>query len=143
MSKNNKTISTTGPDLSRFFFSIEEAVSLVSTAIEKSETLRGKVLSLPMKGVEMSRVLNIWADVFQVNWIAGIPRQGDRDLEFLISDSEFSSTKILTEGASKYFVLDLKSSGIETELKASYSSRSAPQLTDNEIRTLITNRTYV
>ena len=115
----------------------------ISFAIKNSETLRGRVLSLPMKGVEMSRVLDIWADEFQVDWISGTPRQGDRDLEFLISDSEFCNTKILIEGSSSYFVLDLKSIGTERDLRASYSSRSAPQLTNDEIRSLITNRNYV
>lgn len=144
MSNTTKSVSTTGPNLSRFFFSIDEAVGLVRFAIENQEELRGKVLSLPMKGVEMSRVLDVWADVFKVNWVAGKPRPGDRDLEFLISESEFDRTKVWDGGSQTHFVLDLKNFKVGVgDLNTSYSSRSAPQLTDDEIRSLITSRTHI
>jgi len=97
-----------------------------------------------MKGVEMSRVLDVWADVFKVNWVAGKPRPGDRDLEFLISESEFDRTKVWDGGSQTHFVLDLKNFKVGVgDLNTSYSSRSAPQLTDDEIRSLITSRTHI
>jgi len=140
MLKEKNHITTTGPEMSRYFFSVVEAVELVSAAINNRDLVAGKILSLPMKGTEIKRILDVWTKLVGATWSLGERRQGDRDLEYLISESEGENTiKIQVEGKD-YFLLDLKTTSANPNgLGTLYSSRNAVQYTDIEIESLITN----
>ena len=128
----------------RFFFSIEEAVNLVFTALRNNELLGGKVLSLPMKGSIMSRILEVWCQEFEVSSISGESRPGDRRYELLIGGNELSITRQTILDSKSYLLIDPtnKFDGLITDgiyLHEEYTSENAPQLDTEEIRILIRN----
>lgn len=139
MTRQQNHIVSTGPDMHRFFFSVRQAVELVSTAINDTSSLDGKILTLPMKGARIERVLDIWSDIFGNTWERGVSRFGDRVFENLIGDNELDKTFRISRDGQDYFVIDPKLQ-LETRVMTSaYSSINSPQLTDDEIRSLINN----
>ncbi len=140
MTNSEKHVVSTGPEMSRFFFSIDDAVRLIEDSINFQEQLYGKILSIPMKGVKVSRILDIWCKHFKCDWSVGEIRSGDRPLEYLISEQEKLKTKNITLGENDYFLLDPKSAEEYKDLETSYSSLSASQFNDEEILDLILNK---
>jgi FlaA1/EpsC-like NDP-sugar epimerase len=139
LTEKNHIVST-GADMSRFFFSVNDAVKLVGTAVENMEIVGGRILSLPMKGTELSRVLDVWTNMTGATWSRGDRRAGDRELEYLLSEDEGNSTKRIQISDGTYFLLDPKVVGsIENSFGNEFSSRSAEQFTDREIEELIIN----
>ena len=139
MLEGQNEIVTTGPDMSRFFFSIYDAVRLVSTAVT-SQDVYGKILSLPMKGVYIHRVLDAFTKQSNSSWRLGDRREGDRNLEFLISDFESVSTVPIVINDQNYFMLSLDGKELVGHLPQAYSSINAEQLSDEEITTLVNHR---
>jgi UDP-N-acetylglucosamine 4,6-dehydratase len=138
MLEDKNHIVSTGPDMSRFFFSVSEAVTLVHAALDNMDVVEGKVLSLPMKGTELQRILNIWVTSMNATWSLGERRPGDRDLEYLLSEAEAEVTKRIELSGRPYFLLDPKQkTPIEDRLLGAFSSRSAEQFTDLELKELI------
>ncbi len=136
LSEKGKII-TTGPDMSRFFFPVTDAVGLIEKAIRHEDLVKGKVLSLPMQGAEVRRILDLWTKESGTTWEVGQRRPGDRDLEYLIADTEKSkTTRILLDG-DDFFLLDLNAHAVENSLKEEYSSRTAIQLSDSQILNLV------
>lgn len=140
MLMENNHIVSTGPDMSRFFFSVSDAVTLVETAVNNMEKVGGKILSLPMKGTELSRILDVWTAISGASWSTGIRRPGDRELEFLLSRDEGQTTQRTDISGKSYFLLDPKIIGsVANSVGEEFSSRSADQLTDSEIEEIILN----
>lgn len=140
MTNNDGHIISTGPEMSRFFFSIDDAVRLIRDSIDFQDELYGKILSIPMKGVEVSRILDVWCSEFNCDWSPGEVRSGDRELEYLISDQEKSKTKIKSYNNQDYFVLSPKTDKLHQELATNYSSLNAEQYNNDEIKQLILNK---
>lgn len=138
MSFEKKQIFSTGPNMFRFFFSVQDAVSLVLTALNNVDVLRGKVLSAPMKGARISRVLDVWSTIYKVPWSASEKRFGDREFELLISENELTRTKHIELNGRPFFQLSLhEESSEKQELHSVYSSATAPQLNNDELASLI------
>ena len=140
MANNSQVIESTGPDMSRFLFSINDAVNLVKTSLNNSEIVSGKILSYPMKGVKFQRILDEFCEIYNTNWKPIESRKGDRPYELLISETESSYTKEIELQKKKYFLLDEKRREESTDLKEAYSSISCEQLNTEEIRKLILER---
>ncbi len=140
MATNETVIKSTGPTMSRFFFSITDAVNLVKTSLENFEIVSGKILSYPMKGVKIERILEEFCEIYKTKWKAVESRKGDRPYELLISETESSYTKEIEIQNKKYFLLDEKERGESKDLKQAYSSISCEQLNTEEIRKLILER---
>lgn len=137
LNEKNHIIST-GPDMSRFFFSVSDAVTLVSAAIDNMELVSGKILSLPMKGTELRRILDVWTSLVGSTWSLGDRRPGDRELEYLLSKHEGERTTRIEISGKPYFLMDPKStSTIENSISSEFSSKSAEQFTDSELQELI------
>ncbi len=137
MAKSKSLIKSTGPDMSRFFFSIYDAVNLVRTSIENFDLVNGKILSYPMKGVTISNVLDEFCKIYESEWETTESRKGDRPFELLISDSEASYTEKISIDNLDYFLLDEKGRTNHSDLVSSYSSTNCEQLSSEEIRELI------
>jgi UDP-N-acetylglucosamine 4,6-dehydratase len=120
MLREGGLIETTGPEMYRFFFTIEEAVDLVITAMQNIPELGGLTLSRPMKAAKMRRILEIWTRLAGGSYRVIAARPGDRTEEFLIGAAELNRCRT-TDGS----------------LPEPVSSRNAPQLTDEEIIALI------
>lgn len=93
-----------------------------------------------MKGVEVSRILDVWCSEFNCDWSPGEVRSGDRELEYLISDQEKSKTKVKSYNNQDYFVLSPKTDKLHQELATNYSSLNAEQYNNDEIKQLILNK---
>ena len=86
MYKKNKTILTTGPYMRRFFFSVNEAVSLIDQALKLKNKLNGKILSAEMKSAKMIDFLKVWTKRFGGKYKIIQSRKGDRQDEYLIGE---------------------------------------------------------
>ena len=139
LNEKNHIIST-GPNMSRFFFSVSDAVTLVCAAIDNMELVSGKILSLPMKGTELRRILDVWTNLTGTTWSLGDRRPGDRELEFLLSKDEGQTTSEIKLSNQPYFLLDPKSTtSISGAIGLEFSSKSAEQFNDSELEELILN----
>jgi FlaA1/EpsC-like NDP-sugar epimerase len=131
-------IVSTGPDMSRFFFSVSDAVTLVCAAFDNIDVVSGKILSLPMKGTELRRILDIWVESKNATWTLGERRPGDRDLEYLLSKNEAEVTQKIELSSKPYFLMDpTQKTPIQGGLTEEFSSLSAEQFTDSELQDLI------
>lgn len=137
MIQEKNHVMTTGPDMSRFFFPIQDAVDLILASMRNQSVTAGKILSIPMKGTEMRRILEVWTEAVGATWNIGERRTGDRDLEYLISATEIGATSAIKLDGADYFLLNSNNQPVETPLSEPFSSRSAQQFTDDELRALI------
>ena len=53
-------IQSTGPEMRRFFFGVDEAAALIRTAIDHIDDIHGKVLSREMKAAQIQDLLTVW-----------------------------------------------------------------------------------
>jgi len=128
MLEETNHIVSTGPDMSRFFFSVTDAVTLVRAAFDNMET----------GGTELRRILDIWVNLENATWSLGRRRPGDRNLEFLLSEGEAEVTRKIELGDKPYFLMDPKQkTPIENALMSEFSSRSAEQFSDEDLKELI------
>jgi FlaA1/EpsC-like NDP-sugar epimerase len=139
MIEENGHIVTTGPNMSRFFFPVGQAVDLILTALNHKLEVSGKILSVPMKGVEVSRILDVWSALSGATWSVGERRVGDREIEYLIAETETSSTSAVEFDSKQFFLLNGRGIVSENSLTQDYSSRNAEQFTEEEIQELLLN----
>ena len=104
MFNKNKTILTTGPNMRRFFFSVEEAVNLIDQALKLKDKLSGKILSAEMKSSKMIDILKVWVKKYGGKYKIIKTRKGDRLDEYLIGEDEL---KYAEEFKSQNFSLNL------------------------------------
>jgi UDP-N-acetylglucosamine 4,6-dehydratase len=130
-------ITSTGANLSRFFFKVDDAVKLIATALQNESRVAGNILSIPMKGVTMKRILDIWTSETGMKWEAGTPRPGDRSEEFLIAENEISRTREVILNDSSFYLIESWPEKNYSELVAPVSSSSVEQMSDKEIFELV------
>ncbi len=140
MAKNEKLIKSTGPEMSRFFFSIDDAVNLVDVALSNMNEVSGKILSYPMKGVLVKNILDVFSKKYGVPWEVTDSRKGDRPYELLISDVEASFTKKAIFNKKEYFIIDENNRELFNQLTENYSSAKCEQLDEGEIAKLIDSK---
>ena len=63
-SSDTKLITSTGSNMSRFFFTIHDAISLVLLSLDHIQLLKGSILSLPMKTAAISDFLQVFCDIW-------------------------------------------------------------------------------
>ena len=138
MLKGGGVIGTTGPEMLRFFFTVDEAVELVVTAFENAETLHGKVLARQMKAARMEDILKVWTaqEGGRYERIAGRP--GERDEEYLIGEQELPYTQELFYQNIPHYVISFNQR-VERPLSGLISSGNTERLNADEIRALINN----
>lgn len=136
MHEENGVLRSTGPEMTRYFFTIEEAVQLVITALHNSERFRGRVLSREMKSAKMQSILEAWVEDKGGSWEKIEGRPGDRNYECLIGEQELEYTEaFMIDGIQHYCIsFNEKSKNPLTEV---VSSDSALRLTDQEITSLL------
>ena len=136
MYKKNKTILTTGPYMRRFFFSVNEAVSLIDQALKLKNKLNGKILSAEMKSAKMIDFLKVWTKKFGGKYKVIQSRKGDRQDEYLIGEDELKYAKEMKIKNRKYFVIDFNNL-LKKPLKEIVSSENAKRLAQSEIEKII------
>jgi UDP-glucose 4-epimerase len=138
MFEENRKIFTTGPQMRRFFFTVDEAVDLVITAVNNINTVHGKVLSKEMKSAKIEDILNIWTEKYGGTWEKVALRPGDRIDEYLIGELELPYAEKVTLNGGIYFLISFNLES-KSPLVEIVSSANAPRLTKEEIINLISN----
>ena len=136
MFNKNRIILTTGPDMRRFFFSVEDAVGLIDQALKLKNKLAGKILSAEMKSAKMIDILKVWIKKFGGNYKIIQSRKGDRLDEYLIGEDELKYAEVLNIKKRKYFVINFNKIS-KKPLKKIVSSKDAKKLVQSEIEKII------
>ena len=136
MHEESGVIGTTGPDMRRFFFTVDEAVKLVLTAIEHRDELQGKVLSRRMKAAEIRDILTLWIGAKGGSWKQIEGRPGERDDEFLIGDLELPHTREVIYDGITHYVISFNEK-VADPVSVGLSSANTERLSDEEILTII------
>lgn len=137
MMKRNNLILSTGPQMRRFFFSVEEASNLVIKSIEEVDNFCGKVISKKMKSAMISEILNIWSNIYSCSWKEIEKRPEDKIDEYLIGKHELENTYSFKEKDQDYFIIDFYNKYKDCILEE-YSTHNSEKLTEVEITNLIT-----
>lgn len=138
MLKSTGVIQTTGPDMLRYLFTVDEAVALVLTALDHAADLHGTVLARAMKAVRMEDVLKVWISLERGRYEVIDGRPGERDEEFLIGEQELPYTCERFYGGVAHYVITFNRKA-DAPLRDPLSSRTAERLTREEIAALLTN----
>ncbi|MDB4967974.1 MAG: UDP-glucose 4-epimerase [Myxococcales bacterium] len=133
---NNGLIGSTGPDMRRFFFSVDEAARLTLTALDRIEELHGQVLSRVMKAAQMREILDVWVAKKGGRWEPIAGRPGDRLDEDLIGDTELPYTREVSYDGVRHFVVSFNTRSPSPPAQM-LSSANAQRLGDDEIAALI------
>ncbi|MDN3204695.1 polysaccharide biosynthesis protein [Algoriphagus sediminis] len=136
MHRKTKIIGTTGPEMRRFFFTVEEAVELVINAIRNIDLVQGKVLSRYMKAAQIEDILKVWIEEKGGKWEKIEGRPGERDDEFLIGDLELPYTEELDIGGISHYLISFNER-VEKPLEVGLSSANTQRLSREEIVNLI------
>ncbi len=136
MFKKNKIIYTTGPFMRRFFFTVNDAVELVSTCIDNLNFFSGKILSREMKSAQMLDILKVWTKSFGGKFIITNERPGERVDEFLIGEAELLYTQKKKINNIIHYIIDFKKI-YKNHIKEVVSSANAEKLNFSEIQKLI------
>jgi UDP-N-acetylglucosamine 4,6-dehydratase len=132
-------IGTTGPEMRRFFFTVDEAVQLVLAAMEHVDDLQGKVLSRHMKAAEIGDVLRVWIENLGGTWEQIAGRPGEREDEFLIGEQELPHTTQVAYNGVPHYVISFNEKPANP-LEYGLSSANTTRLTDEEILHLLIAR---
>ena len=136
MQRGGGVIRTTGPEMFRFFVTIEEAVDLTCVALNELDQLQGKVLTRAMKSVQIKDLLELWTELRGGTWETADRRVGDSVHEDLIGDAEAEFTRQGEFGGSAHFVVSFNERPAHA-LQTGISSATAPRLDREELTCLL------
>jgi UDP-N-acetylglucosamine 4,6-dehydratase/5-epimerase len=136
MFEKNAVLQTTGPEMRRFFFTVDEAVELVLTAMSGIKKFAGKVLCREMKASKMQDIIEVWVEAKGGSWEVISGRPGERNDEYLIGDLELDYTEELVINKVRHFIISFNDK-VKTPLTNNLSSANATKLSKNEILDLI------
>ncbi len=136
MHEESGVIGSTGPDMRRFFFGVEEAVAMIKTAMDNIDLVRGRVLGRTMRAALIRDVLDVWIRERGGRWEQIEGRPGERVDEFLVGELELPHTRALTLGGVEHYLISFNEKSPEG-LEDVVSSANAERLTDEEIVALI------
>jgi len=138
MHEETNVMGTTGPEMRRFFFTVDEAVQLVITAMDNMEELQGKVLSREMKAAQIEDLLLTWTKHKGGKYERIEGRPGERDDEFLIGETELAYTSVKNYGDVKHYIISFNEKA-KNPLGEVFSSANADRLSENEMLEIIDN----
>ncbi len=141
MFTETRKLQSTGPDMTRFFFTVEEAVKLVLTCLENVHSLQGKVLSRRMKAAKIRDILEEWVKLKGGSWEKIDGRPGDRPYECLIGELELPYTHTEHYDDILHYVITFNEKAKEP-VRDVVSSDNAESLSSAEIRRIIEAAPY-
>ncbi len=131
-------IGSTGPDMTRYFSKVDEAVELVITALNNIEQLQGTVVSRAMKSALIRNMLDLWIRKKGGRWEKIEGRPGERPHEYLIGEPELPYTsKVVFKGVPHY-VIKFNHPAAEP-LAEVFCSANAESLSESELLDIINN----
>jgi UDP-glucose 4-epimerase len=138
MLEETGVIETTGPEMTRFFFTVDNAVELVVTAFEQREELYGKVLSRYMKAAQLEDILKVWTKEVGKTYKRIDGRPGERNEEFLIGDIELPYTEQRTYKEIVHYIISFNRK-VALPLQHVLSSANTERLSAAEISHIVNN----
>lgn len=138
MHEEQGVIGTTGPEMRRFFFTVDDAVKLVLEALYNIEEVQGKVLSRKMKAAQVEDILKVWTQEKGGRYEKIEGRPGERDDEFLIGDLELPYTEEVVYGGTTHYLISFNDK-VKKPVSFGLSSANTEKLTDEEISLIINN----
>ncbi len=138
MHDRDGVIGTTGPEMRRFFFTVDEAVELVRTALADIDEIGGGVLGRTMRSARIRDILELWIARKGGRWEPIEGRPGEREDEFLIGEIELPYTREIEYDGIRHFLIRFNQRS-ERPATAVLSSANAERLTEPEMVTLIEN----
>ncbi len=138
MHEETGIIGTTGPEMRRFFFTIDEAVELVMTALENMPTIHGKVLSRQMKSAKIEDILKLWVAHKGGEYKRVDGRPGERVDEYLIGDLELPYTREIVYNGVTHYLISFNEK-VSAPLEVGLSSENTVRLSEDEILNIINN----
>ena len=142
MHEKTGVIGTTGPEMRRMFFTVDESVQLVLEALKNADRFQGKVLCRKMKAAQIEDILRVWCKHKGGTWEKIPGRPGEREDEFLIGEIEVPYTTELELGGVTHYLLSFNEKA-EKPVPFGLSSANTDRLTDDEILDLITEPVLV
>lgn len=136
MTKKNKLVKSTGPDMTRYFYSIDSACKLIDYAIQNIKKLNGKVIIPDMKSSKIKDILKVWSEIFKVKWIKVSTRKNDKNYESIISRNEYCKVIKIKTTLGLIYSIDLN----ENSKNQDINSRISKKYTLKEIKELILNK---
>ncbi len=131
-------IETTGPEMLRFFFTVDEAVNLVVTAIQHVGELHGTLLSRYMKAAQIKDILQLWCDQEGASWRQIPGRPGERHEETLIGELELPFTREVEFNGIKHYVISFNQLSAKPPREC-LSAGTTARLTNEEILQIVNN----
>lgn len=122
------TLPVTNPYMTRFFFTLDEAVDLI---YENLDAEAGVIISKMMKGVKLGNLARVMAGDSEVENVG--ERPGEKHHELLLSSDEMART--IRKGDYFFFYPNMPST--DQSGAPAYSSNSAVEITDEELKVLI------
>ena len=137
MTEENNIIFTTGYEMHRYFFSVNEASDLINYAIANINNLNGKILIQKMKQSKIKDLLHAWNKIYNSKWKKAKKRPGDKYHETLIAKNETEQvTKIIKKNKKIYYVIDLNASNKKL-ITNKISTENSEKLNSTELSNLI------
>jgi UDP-N-acetylglucosamine 4,6-dehydratase/5-epimerase len=136
MHEDTGVIRSTGPEMRRFFFTVDEAVLLVRTAMDKINVVQGKVLSRKMKSAQIKDLLTVWTENKGGSWERMEGRPGERDDEFLIGDIELPYTYEVEYHGIPHYIISFNEK-VKRPIPVGLSSANTERLSKAEMLKLI------
>jgi FlaA1/EpsC-like NDP-sugar epimerase len=138
MIKEKGVIGTTGPEMRRFFFTVDDAVRLVLAALYNMDIVEGKVLSMKMKAAQIGDILRVWTENNGGKWERIEGRPGERLDEYLIGEAELPFTKEIIIDDITHYLISFNEK-VDKPVEFGLSSANTDKLSDEEILSLINN----
>lgn len=132
---SGKVVST-GPDMRRFFFTVDDAVQLIDTALNNIETIKGKILSRYMKAAMVRDILDTIVKYKGGTWETGDGRPGERVDEYLIGEIELPFTEQVEFNNIPHYIIS-QNQKVDNPLPKILSSENTEKLTEKELLDII------
>ena len=126
------------PKCADFFFTVDEAVNLVVTSLEKIEEVQGKVLSRKMKAAQIEDILKIWTELKGGKYEKIEGRPGERNDEFLIGELELQYTREVIYNGIMHYLISFNEK-VSKPITVGLSSANTDKLSKEEIISIVSN----
>ncbi|MCA1565451.1 MAG: polysaccharide biosynthesis protein [Acidobacteria bacterium] len=138
MHDSTGVIGSTGPDMTRYFSTVDEAVELVVAAIDNIGEMQGKVLSRAMKAARIRDILEVWIAHKGGSWKQIEGRPGERPHEYLLGEPELPYTSETNLAGVKHYVINFNQPSPQHP-SAAFCSADAERLSEQELLDMINN----
>ena len=138
MHDSTGVIGTTGPEMRRFFITVDEAVRLILNAVENIDVVQGQVLTRRMKSVQIGDMLELYIREYGGRWERIEGRPGERDDEYLVGESERPYASEHEFRRLIHYAIDFNRKNPDPIVEE-LSSATMPRLSEAEILQIIMN----